>query len=103
MAESAAASAEIIAFPGRTNAPDGRARLSAALANLQRALEEQKAAITAWRSAMGELRESMQHLGGSMSAYQLELVKLNAKVGTLNRTSRELQGWAARVSGSASA
>ena len=103
MTESAAVSAEIIPFPGRTTPPDGKARLSAALANLQRALEEQKTAIAAWRGAMGELRESMQHLKGSMSAYQLELLKLNAKVGTLNRSSRELQDWAERASGAASA
>jgi chromosome segregation ATPase len=97
MAESAVASAEIIPFPTRTVEPDGKARLAEALASLQRALDEQREAVAAWRGAMGELRNNMQRLGGSLSAYQLELVKLNSKVGALNRTSRKLQDWAEQV------
>lgn len=102
MSESVSASAQIIPFPSRSAEPDGKARLTEALANLQKALEEQKQAISAWRGAMGELRESMQRLGGSLSAYQVELVKLNGKVGSLNRTSRQLQDWAERVGTTAS-
>lgn len=102
MAESASVSAKIIPFPSRTPEPDGRARLAEALAKLHRALEEQKQAVIAWRGAMGELRNGMQRLGGSLSAYQLELTKLNTRVGALNRSSRQLQDWAERVGGAAS-
>lgn len=102
MSESAPVSAEIIPFPSRPTEPDGKARLTEALANLHKALDEQKEAIAAWRGAMGELRESMQRLSGGLSAYQVELVKLNSKVGMLNRSSRQLQDWAERVGSPAS-
>ena len=51
---------------------------------------------------MGELRDGMRRLGGSVSTYQLELLKLNAKVCSLNRSSRQLQDWAERAGSAAS-
>ena len=102
MADAAEISAVILPFPKRAAEPDGKARLAEALAKLGRALEEQKAAISAWRGATGELRESMQRLGGSLRGYQLELAELGGKVGTLNRSARNLQDWAEHVEGTAS-
>ena len=89
----APAGATVIAFPARP-APDGSARLRAALADLDRALHEQREAATQWGAALSALRGSLGGLGGAMRHYQDRLGGLQDDTATLHTQALRLSAWA---------
>ena len=91
--------ATIIPFPTRP-APDGNARLRAALADLDRALLEQREAVTQWGAALSALRGSVDGLGGAMRRYQDRLGGLQDDTAALHAQALRLSAWADSAMGS---
>ena len=89
----APAGATVIAFPARP-APDGSARLRAALSDLDRALREQREAVMQWGAALSALRGSLGGLGGAMRQYQDRLDGLQDHTAALHTQAVRLSAWA---------
>ena len=102
MPEPTPSTGRIIQFPAPRPEPSGAAALDAALARLHRSLEEQRAAIGQWRASLGELRAAASGLGDNLVAYQMQLSRLQVRVGRLDRTSREVAAWAGSMEADAS-
>ena len=116
------ATAEIIAFPGRTLSGHmlpghmlpgqmatsisstksmdkaavnpAEARLARALAQLNEAVTAQRAAMAAWQSSLGDLRTATRRLNTSLRGYGDTLSRLDARVATLRDEAAKLELWA---------
>ena len=91
----AARTADIIPFPPRKTAENGR--LGAALTALDIALAEQLAAAAAWRESLTELRGVMSSLGAGLADYQDSLGRLGTQVASLNSDAHAMEEWADAV------
>jgi hypothetical protein len=91
----AARTAEIILFPMRKTAENGR--LATALTALDITLAEQRAAVAAWRESLTELRAVMTGLGTGLTDYQDSLSRLGTQVASLNSDAHAMEDWADAV------
>jgi hypothetical protein len=91
----AARTAEIIPFPPRKPAENGRNdRLTTALTALDVAIAEQREAVQAWRQSLTELRGVVGGLGAGLTEYRDSLSRLSSEVASLNSDAKAMESWA---------
>ena len=88
----AARTADIIPFPTRKTAENGR--LAIALTALDIAIAEQRSAVAVWRESLTELRGVMGGLGAGLADYQESLSNLGSQVAMLNSDAVAMEDWA---------